>query len=250
LQQHQFKKFQKAAVVLSGSGVYDGSEITEAVSILIALSSYSVQYQCFAPNRDQVEVINHLTGDAVKEKRNALVESARIARGNVQELSKLSVSDFDALILPGGFGAAKNLSTFAKDGPNLTVDADLSKALTEFYNSKRVIGACCISPVILARVFGKHGLNLSCQLTLGKTGGAWPFAGSIGKNTILGFDVIGAASSHGIKHQDADVNQVVVDKKHRIVTTPAFMKEGVTYFEVYAGLNRFVRKIGELVDSN
>jgi len=110
------------AVILSGTGVQDGSEVTEAVSFMIALSANNVKFQCFAPNKDQHEVINHLTGEKTTEKRNMLVESARIARGEVKDLAELKVEEFHGVVLPGGFGVAKNLSNYASAKDKFTID--------------------------------------------------------------------------------------------------------------------------------
>ena len=245
-----FKKFKNAAVVLSGCGVYDGSEINEAISILIALSQYHVKYQCYAPNKDQEDVINHLKGEPMKEKRNVMVEAARIARGNVKDLASLTAQGYDAIFLPGGFGAAKNLSTFAKDGPNLTVDKDLQKILKEFHASKKVIASCCISPVILAKVFGNKNHGPGCLLTLGKTGEGWPYSGSIGNVLFYFNNLLDASKSQGCELAPAGINEVIVDSPNKIVTTPAFMKDGATYFEVYEGIHKMVGQVGKLIDSN
>ena len=157
----------RAAVILSGCGVYDGSEITESVSVLIALSKSGAQYQIFAPNVDQAQVVNHLNGEELPGKRNVMVESARIARGNAKDLSTLKSSDFDALVLPGGFGAAKNLSTFAFDGDKMTVNQDVEKALKAFHQEKKAIGLACIAPIVAARVFGTKYGGPGLSLTLG-----------------------------------------------------------------------------------
>lgn len=157
----------RAAVVLAGCGVYDGSEITEAVSMLIALSTHGAKYQVFAPNVDQAHVVNHTNGSEMSEKRNVLVESARIARGDVKDLATINSSDFDALLFPGGFGAAKNLSDFGFKGGDMTVNPDVEKALKSFHQSSKVIGLACISPIIAARVFGTKFGGPGVTLTLG-----------------------------------------------------------------------------------
>ena len=178
---------KKAAIVLSGCGVYDGSEITEAVSYFIALSNNGIPFDVFAPNKKQKDVINHLTGEKMDEKRNVLVESARIARGHVKDLKELQESSYDAIFLPGGFGVAKNLSDFADKGEDLTVDETLADILRKFHDKKKPIALCCISPIIAAKVFGKHTGKHKLRLTLGSKGEEWPYAGAIGKSKYFNF---------------------------------------------------------------
>ena len=141
----------RVAVVLSGCGVYDGAEINEAVLTLLCLEQQGASYQCIAPDIPQMHVINHLTGEPVQgESRNVLVEAARIARGNIQDLAKARVDDFDALLVPGGFGAAKNLSDFAVVGAGMTVQPDFLKLAREFHQRGKPIGLICIAPVMAA----------------------------------------------------------------------------------------------------
>jgi len=170
-------KIKKAAVLLSGSGVADGSEIIEAVSILVSLSKLGVEFQCYAPNKLQKDVIDHTNFQPLKDTRNVLVESARICRGNIKNIVELKSKEYNALFMPGGFGAAKNWSSFAESGPNFKVDEEVEKVLLSFYQEKKPIAACCITPIILAKVFGKHHV----KLTLGKSSKEWEFAGTIGK---------------------------------------------------------------------
>ena len=143
---------KKIAVVLSGCGVYDGAEIHEAVLTLYAIAVNGAAYEIFAPDIDQHHVVNHLAGSEMNESRNVLVESARIARGNIKALSEFNGKDFDAIIFPGGFGAAKNLSTFAFDGSNCQVNSDVEAAIKEMISLGKPVGALCIAPVILARI--------------------------------------------------------------------------------------------------
>ena len=163
---HQQRNF-RAAVVLAGCGVYDGSEITEAVSLLMALSKHGATYQVFAPNIDQAHVINHLNGSEMSEQRNVMVEAARIARGQVEDLEKLDQSKFDAILMPGGFGAAKNLSNFAFKGGDMTVNPLVEKALKDFHANNKVVGLACIAPIIASRVFGNKFGGPGVTLTLG-----------------------------------------------------------------------------------
>lgn len=198
--------------------------------MLIALSKNGATYQVFAPNMDQAQVIDHTKGSEMNEKRNVMLESARIARGNVKDLKDLNATDFDTLLMPGGFGAAKNLSTFAFKGGDMTVLADVEKALRAFHNQKKIIGLCCISPVIVAKVFGAQGVTV----TLGQKGDKWPYGGSID-----------AATSFGAKHQDKNLDEICHDPTHRIYTTPAYMKDDAKPHQVFEGISKMVNEISK-----
>lgn len=194
---------KKFAVVLAGCGVYDGAEIHESTLALLAIKQAGADYQCFAPDVDQHHVINHLNGEEMDEKRNVLVESARIARGNIKPLSEYKASDFDALLFPGGFGAAKNLSTVAFDGPNAKVNPEVAAALTTTHAIKKPIGAMCISPAFVAKVLGE------VNVTIGKDAG-----------TIQAIEAMGG------KHVETDHGDVVYDEENMLFTTPCYMLEG------------------------
>lgn len=190
----------KFAVILSGCGSLDGSEIHEAVSTLLAIDRAGANYQCFAPNIEQHHVINFITKKETGEKRNVLVEAARIARGDIKDIKEFNASDFDALMLPGGFGAAKNLSTFAFAGADMQVNEDVEKAILSMLEAKKPIGAICIAPIILAKVVK------GAQLTLGSD-----------KATIE------IAESLGAKHQVTQSGQITVDEVNKIVSSPCYM---------------------------
>ncbi len=187
------------AVILSGSGRFDGSEIHEATLTLLALSKNEVNYMCFAPNKNQYHVINHLTEEVSNETRNVLVESARIARGNIRDIKELNAKDFDALVLPGGFGAAKNLSSFAYEGENFRVDTDVERVVKDFHNSKKPIAALCIAPVIISKVLG-------AEVTIGND-----------KETANIIEHVGG------KHIIKDYHEIAIDTKNLIVTNPCYM---------------------------
>ncbi|XP_027750100.1 glutamine amidotransferase-like class 1 domain-containing protein 3A, mitochondrial [Empidonax traillii] len=153
---------KRVALVLAGCGVFDGSEIHEASAALVHLSRAGAEVKIFAPNIEQRDVVNHLKGSPAEEKRNVLVESARLARGNIQDLAELKAADFDAVIFPGGFGVAKNLCSWAVDGKNCTVNEQVSSTLQAFHSAKKPIGLCCISPVLAAKVFP------GCEVTVGQ----------------------------------------------------------------------------------
>ncbi|KAJ8246734.1 hypothetical protein GJAV_G00254790 [Gymnothorax javanicus] len=174
----------KVAVVLSGCGVYDGTELHEASAILVHLSRCGADVQMYAPNVAQMHVIDHSKGQpAEKETRNVLSESARIARGNITDLAQLTSSGHDAVIFPGGFGAAKNLSTFAVDGKDCKVNHDVERVLKDFHRAGKPIGLCCISPVLAAKVLP------GVEVTVGheeEEGGKWPYAGTAQAIAALG----------------------------------------------------------------
>ena len=191
---------KKFAIVLSGCGVFDGSEIHEATLSMYAIKKQGADYDVFAPDVDQYHVINHITGHQMEETRNVLVESARIARGQIQPLNAFNPSDYDALLFPGGFGAAKNLSTFAFDGSDCSVNGDVEKAITGMHQAGKPIGALCIAPVLLARVLGKG------ELTIGQDKGT--------ADAIL---------SMGATHKETGHGEVVFDKENKLFTTPCYM---------------------------
>jgi enhancing lycopene biosynthesis protein 2 len=190
----------KIAVVLSGCGVYDGAEIHESVLTLLAIDRLGASYACFAPDVAQHHVVNHLTGDEAKESRNVLVESARIARGAIKPLSEYKAADFDAIIFPGGFGAAKNLCGFAFNGPDCAVNLDVEKAVKATHAAGKPIGALCIAPALMARVLGK------VEVTIGNDEG-----------TAAAIEKLGAT------HIKATHGEVVIDAANKLVTTPCYM---------------------------
>jgi enhancing lycopene biosynthesis protein 2 len=192
----------KVAVVLAGCGVYDGSEIHEAVLALLALDRRDVQYQCFAPNIPQLHVVDHLSGDVVPgETRNVLVEAARIARGKVLDLAQARAAEFDALLVPGGFGAAKNLCDFAVAGSAMQVQPEFLRVAREFHAAGKPIGLICIAPAMAAKIFGA---GVEC---------------TIGNDA----DTAAAIEAMGGKHVDCTVQHAVVDRRNRLATTPAYM---------------------------
>lgn len=222
----------KVAVVLSGCGVYDGTEIHEASAILVHLSRGGAEVQMYAPDISQMHVIDHGKGQpAEAESRNVLSESARIARGNITDLAKLSVSNHDAVIFPGGFGAAKNLSTFAVDGPDCTVNKDVERVIKDFHKAGKPIGLCCISPVLAAKLLP------GVEVTVGheeEEGGKWPYAGTAQ-----------AVKALGAKHCVKNVTEAHVDQKNKVVTSPAFMCETQLHF-IFDGIGAMVSNVLKL----
>lgn len=197
----------KVGVILSGCGVYDGAEIHEAVLTLLALSRAGAEVVCMAPNVDQLHVIDHLTGDVMPEKRNVLRESARITRGAISDIADVSADQLDALILPGGFGAAKNLCDFAVAGADAQVQPDVGRLVTEMLAAKKPIAALCIAPAALAAICRDAGISAS--VTIGNEAG--PAAGIEGM---------------GAKHLDCPVDEFRVDEANRLITSPAYMLAG------------------------
>ncbi len=195
----------KAGVLLSGSGVMDGSEIHEAVLTLLHLDKKSAEIICMAPDDKQSRIVNHSSNEIIyDEKRNMLIESARIARGDIKDLAAINADDIDTLILPGGFGAAVNLCSFAVDGPACTVRPDVEKLINELIDAKKPVGALCIAPTLIARVLGKRGIK--SKLTIGNDP-----------------DTAEAINKMGAVHMDCPVNKAVIDKEYKIVTSPAYM---------------------------
>jgi enhancing lycopene biosynthesis protein 2 len=192
------------AVILAGCGHLDGAEIREAVLSLLYLSEAGAKVEIFAPNIIQHHTINHLTGEESEEGRNVLVEAARIARGEIKPLSELNASGFDALVLPGGFGVAKNCSDLAFNGKDAQVLPEYAKAINAFHNAGKPIAAICIAPAVLAKVLGASHPTVT-----------------IGTDT----GTAGVVESFGAKHQTSPTNKAVVDEKNRIATTPAYMHQ-------------------------
>jgi enhancing lycopene biosynthesis protein 2 len=211
------------AIILSGCGVYDGAEIHEAVTAMLAVSRKGHGYQVFAPDMLQHHVINHITGEEMPEKRNVLIESARIARGNVKDLASLNPNDYDALLFAGGFGAAKNLSDFAFNGENYSVNNQVVNVIQAMYRAGKPIGAMCIAPMLIADVIK------GVALTLGSENDASKIAEKRG--------AIHNATSHG---------EVVVDKANKIATTPCYMLDA-TISQVADGAENLVTELEKLM---
>lgn len=214
---------KKIALVLSGSGVFDGAEIHETTLTMYYIAKNGANYEIFAPDIEQHHVINHITGEEMPEKRNVLIESARIARGNIKNLSEFKAKDFDALILPGGFGAAKNLCTFAFDGADCKINLDVEKAIRGMIEQNKPIGALCIAPVILAKILG------DVELTIGQDKGT-----------------ADAVKNMGAHHKDTTHGEVVIDKKYKIATTPCYMLDA-TISQIGDGAQNIVKAVLELI---
>lgn len=208
---------KKFAIILSGCGVYDGAEIHEAVMSMYAVTKNGAEYQIFAPDIPQHHVVNHLTGAEMPETRNVLVESARIARGNVKPITKLNPRDFDALLFPGGFGVAKNLCSYAFNGADCTVIPEISILIKEAVSLRKPIGALCISPVLLAKIMG------DVTITVGPNEGDAKNVTAMGANHV--------ATKHG---------EVIIDEKHRLFTTPCYQLKS-TIIQIAEGADNIVK---------
>ena len=211
----------KVAVILSGCGVYDGSEVHEVVLTLLAIEQQGASYQCFAPNIPQHHVINHVTCEVMAdEQRNVLIESARLNRGEVDDLSELRGQDFQAIIFVGGFGVAKNLSSFALDRESYTANSQVIDVAKCFAKANKAAGFMCIAPALLPFIYPK-GIK-----------------GTIGNDTATA-DLIAA---QGLSHQEASVADVVIDEQHKVVTTPAYMS-AQSISEAALGINKLVKYV-------
>lgn len=216
---------KKVGVVLAGCGYLDGAEIHEATLTLLALDRAGAQIRVFAPDMPQMHVVDHRAGKPVEgERRNVLQESARIARGAAEPLSSARADELDALVFPGGFGAAKNLCTFAVDGRGLQVVPDVERIVRAMHEAKKPIGFICIAPVIAAKVLG----DKKVRLTIGDDA-----------------ETASAIESLGARHVVCKVDEIALDEQHKIVSTPAYM-QGPTIARVAVGIDKLVAKVLEL----
>lgn len=217
---------KKFAVVLAGCGHKDGAEITEAVSLLLAIDQHHCEYQCFAPDRPQTEVIDHITGKkVVGAKRNIMTEAARIARGNILPLDQFKAEDYDALFFPGGFGAAKNLCDYAFKGADMMVQPDVTQAILEMHEAKKPIGAMCIAPVMLARLLPGVCVTLGAE----------------------GSDAADCVRKWGAEHVQTENGDVCADNEDLVFTTPAFMLDA-TLKDIYDGAFNMVEAVVDCLD--
>ena len=219
---------KKIGVVLSGCGVYDGAEIHESVITLLAIARAGAQAVCMAPNVDQMHVVNHLTGEeSAGEKRNVLVEAARIARGEIKDISTVKADDIDALVFPGGFGAAKNLSSFAVKGENCDVHPEVVRLVKEFAAKQKPQAVLCIAPAMMAKIY--EDAPKKPVLTIGND-----------KETSGKIEIMGS------RHQDCAANDFVLDAENKIVSTPAYML-GQSISEVAEGIEKTINKLVQMI---
>lgn len=218
----------KIGVVFSGCGVYDGAEIQESVITLLSLDKNGADVVMMAPNVEQMHVINHLKGEPVEgETRNVLVESARIARGNITDIANVKGDDLDGLIFPGGFGGAKNLSDFAVKGKDATVNADVVRLVNEFKSAGKPIGFICIMPAVASKIFADADIK-GVSLTVGAES-----------------ETSAAMVALGAKHVVCEPTEIVIDEVNKIVSTPAYMCDA-TIIQVAAGIDKLVDQVVEM----
>lgn len=210
---------KKVAVILTGCGHRDGSEITETVSTLVSLAEFGAEYECYADNREVV-VVNHIDEDLMPERRNMMVEAARITRGKIHPLSQINVQNYDALIIPGGMGAALHLSTWASHGAKCKVDEMLARIIVEFHNQGKPICAICIAPALVARVLGEKKITVT-----------------IGTDTETSMEI----AKTGAIHENCPVDDFCTDRENKIITTPAYMGKA-TPFQVFSGIRGAIRE--------
>ena len=214
----------KIGIVLSGCGVNDGSEIHEAVITMLELDKAGAEMIVIAPNIDQLHVINHATGEEMDDSRNVLIESARISRGNIEDIAGITSKDLDALIFPGGFGVAKNLSDYAMAGMECSVNPDVLRLSREVHNDGKPIGVICIAPAIMAKILAGE-----TELTIG-----------FDEQTASDIDAMGA------KHVLCPVDEIVVDKEKKVVSTPAYM-EAQSIKQAASGIEKLVAEILNMI---
>jgi len=217
----------RVGVVLSGCGVNDGSEIHESVITLLALDRAGVHTILMAPNIDQLHVVNHYTEGEMEESRNVLVESARIARGKIRDMAEVHASDVDALIFPGGFGVAKNLSDYAMAGANCSVNPDVKRLVIDVHKVGKPIGVICIAPAMFAKIMQSN--EISVNLTIGTD-----------EKTAQDIQTMGS------NHVSCPVKDIVIDEKNKIVSTPAYMS-AQRISETADGIEKLVKSVLEMV---
>ncbi len=213
---------KQTAVILAGCGVYDGTEIHEAVLTMLAIAKQDAGYTLFAPDIEQHHVINHLKGEEMNEKRNVLTEAARIARGNIKALSEYTPEDFDALFIPGGFGVAKNLSSFAFDGASCTVEKETERAIIATHAANKPIGALCIAPAVIARILK------DVTVTIGQD-----------KETAKAIEQMGNS------HSNTSHGEVIIDEANKLATTPCYMLDA-NIVQIAEGADNIVKAVLEM----
>jgi len=215
----------KVAVILAGCGYLDGAEIQESVLTLLELDKAGVEVQCFAPDIQQEHVICHVDGKVSSfRERNVLEEAARIARGDIVPLVDFKAADFSAIFMPGGQGVIKNLCNFAYEGPKCAVDGEVERVILDTYKAGKPIGAACLAPVLVARVLGAE--DVPVHVTLGRDK-----------------KMAQAVRDCGCVHSDCNADEVIIDAKHKVVSTPAYMYEATPISKVSTGIGKMVKAV-------
>lgn len=225
----------KIGLLLSGCGVYDGAEIQESVFSMLAIEEMNAEVVCIGINKNQHHVVNHINGEEMNESRNMLVESARIARGAVTDISKITPSDIDALVIPGGFGSAKNFTTWAFAGPDGTILPEVKLLLVNMHNVGKPIAALCVSPVVLAKAFEDIDINLN--MTIGTSESSSPY-------DIQSFN--DGLVAKGVKVEMKDLGDLLVDQNNRIVTAPCYMMDA-SVLEIRNNIKKALKALVDLI---
>lgn len=223
------------AVLLSGCGVYDGSEIHEAVCTLLELTNNNLEYICIAPNENQLHVIHHTTGEVMNEQRNVLVESARIARGVIKDISSISTDEISALVIVGGFGAAKNLTTWALEGAKGIINNHVQVLVQQCVNNAIPVVGLCMGPTVIARALegtGRHAI-----LTAGSTREPSEY-------DIAAIHV--QMQSLGAVVNECTIREIVVDHKHKIISAPCYMMQG-NISDVHLNVKMAIQALAEMI---
>jgi enhancing lycopene biosynthesis protein 2 len=224
-------------VLLSGCGVYDGAEIQEAILTLLAIEEIGATATCISVDDNQFHVINHLNGEVMSESRNMMVEAARIARGNVKEIKEIQPSDIDALVIPGGFGSAKNFTTWAFDGPNGNIRSDVKLLLVNMINVGKPIVALCVSPVVLAKAL--EGSSVKLNLTIGSSLEASPYE-------IPSFEA--GLKATGASTEEKTIREILVDIENKVITAPCYMMDA-SILEIRNNIQQAIQALKELLDA-
>jgi enhancing lycopene biosynthesis protein 2 len=225
----------KIGILLSGCGVYDGSEIQETVLTMLAIEEIGAEYVCIGVDLDQFHAINHLTGEEMPEKRNILVEAARIARGNILNIKEVQPVDIDALVIPGGFGNAKNLTKWAFSGAEGAIIPEVKLLLVNLVNVGKPIVALCVSPVVLAKAL--EGSSIQAKMTLGTSAENSPY-------DIPSF--ISEISKVGVKYSEKTIREIEIDEVNRIITAPCYMMEA-SILEVRKNIQSAMEALKEML---
>lgn len=225
----------KIGVLLSGCGVYDGAEIQETVFALLAIEELGAEAVCLSVNKNQHHVVNHLTGEEMPESRNMLVEAARIARGAVHDLSTFDVSTLDALVIPGGFGSAKNFTTWAFEGPNGSILPEIKELIQQCISDKKPIAALCVSPVIVALALNQS--DLQATLTLGTEKEKSPYE-------INAFS--SGLAQAGVQVEMKTIREIAIDEKLKIVSAPCYMMDA-SIVEIRTNIQQAMQALIQLI---
>ena len=225
----------KIGVLLSGCGVYDGAEIQESVFTLLAIEEIQAEAVCISIDKNQYHVINHLNGEEMQESRNMLIESARISRGNIKNINEITPADIDALVIPGGFGSAKNLTNWAFNGPDGEILPEVKLLLVNLMNIGKPIAALCVSPVVIAKAL--EGSTFNAEVTIGTTKEKSPY-------NIL--DFIKGLEKSGLKTEMKSIKEINVDPINKIVTAPCYMMDA-SILEVRKNIRSAIEALRDLV---